>query len=376
MYESCVEIDCARLRDNLRAILAALDGRTEPVLVVKAQAYGHGTGPVAACAARAGIRWFAVAHMREALQVRAAAPDARLVLLGIAHGEDVPILLEQRILPIVVSVEQAQDLAAAARAAGARLPVHLKLDTGMGRYGLYWKEAYEEGLAILRLPELEVEGLCTHFARVEHGEEDPAAGQAHRFLELAAAFEKAAGRHLFKHMSNSRALLLHPEWDLDGVRPGIIAYGYGASDDAGRIRTRPVLEWKTRVLQVRRVPAHFPVGYYSTYVTPAPTTLAVLGLGYADGYLRALSNRGHVLIRGRRCRVVGRISMNWMTVDAGPYSEVQTGDEAVLIGRQGNQKIWADELAVICHTIPYEILAGINPLLERRYLHEQETPPS
>ena len=366
MHGAWVDIHLDTLRANLRAVRAALPPRVAPVLVVKANAYGHGLALVAGCAVEAGVDWLAVAHLQEALAVRAAAPRPRLILLGPAEPEDVPALLAHRILPVVVDAAHGRALAAAARRAGARLSAHLKIDTGMGRMGFSWETAPTEAEPLLDEPGLDVQGLCTHFARVEPGEDDPARVQAERFARTAAALEARAGRALFKHTSSSRAILCRPEWDFDAVRPGILAYGYGASAEDGRVRTRPVLEWKTRVVQTRRVPANFPVGYYSTYRTPAATTLAVLALGYADGYLRTLSNKGQVLIGGRRCRVVGRVSMNWMTVDVGPYGQVAAGDEAVLIGRQGNQEIWADELAVLCRTIPYEILTNIREGIERR----------
>jgi alanine racemase len=367
MKNAYVDVDLGALAENVRRVRGALPERVALMMVVKANAYGHGTYEVARRAARAGVGWFAVAHLHEALEVRRAAPGAEIVVMGVAGAEDVPALLDARLHALAVSLEQGRALAAAARAAGRALPVHVKVDTGMGRLGMHWEDAAGEASGLLEEPGLEVRGLCTHFARVDAGEEDPAREQYRRFHGVAGAIEARARRPLFKHVSSSRAALLHPEWDLDGVRPGIVLYGYGASSPGGRFVTRPILEWRTRVMQARRVPARFAVGYYGTYVTPAPTTIAVIGLGYADGYLRALSNKAHVLIGGRRCRVVGRVSMNWITVDVGPYANVRQGDEVVLLGRQGNQEIWADELAILCRTIPYEILTGINASIDRRY---------
>lgn len=366
MGPSWVEIDPGGLRANLDALRAALPKTTEPVLVVKANAYGHGAAHVAKLAAGAGIKWFAVAHAREAVVVRRAAPRARIVLLGPADSSEVAALARLRVIPIIVDADHGRALAAEARKRKERLAAHLKIDTGMGRLGFPWADAAEAIGPLFREEGLRIDGICTHFARVESGPDDPARTQVERFFRVVETAERIAGRRLFRHVSSSRALLLHPEWDLDGVRPGILAYGYGASDAAGRIQTRPVLQWKTRVVQVRCVPVGTSVGYYGTYTTPAATTLAVIAAGYADGYLRTLSNRSHVLIGGRRCRVVGRVSMNWITVDAGLYATVKAGDEAVLIGRQGNQEIWADELATLCRTIPYEILTGINASIERR----------
>jgi alanine racemase len=368
MLCSSVQIHAGVLRDNIRAVRSSLPKTTELMFVVKANAYGHGAAPVVRCAAEEGVRWFSVAHTSEALELREAAGEARLLVIGAPFAEEASALLEHGIRTTVVSLEHARSLSAAAVQRGRRLPVHIKVDTGMGRLGLLWSSAAVEAADILRLEGLDVEGICTHFARVEPGEEDPARIQMERFAGIADAADRAAGRRLFRHVSNSRAITLRPEWDCDGVRPGILLYGYGASNEAGRVRTRPILEWTSRIVQVRRVPADFGVGYFSTYRTPAPTTLAVVGAGYSDGYLRTLSNKSHVLIRGRRCRLVGRVSMNWLIADTGPYGEAAEGDEATLIGRQGNQEIWADELAVLCRTIPYEILTMINERIPRRFV--------
>ena len=363
---SLVHIHSAVLRENIRAVRSALPAGSEMIFVVKANAYGHGATLVTRCAVEENVPWLSVAHTKEALEIREAAGKTRLLVMGAPFAEEVTALLDQGIVTTVVSLIHARVLAAEAVKRKARLPVHIKIDTGMGRLGLLWPSAAAEAADILRVDGLDVQGICTHFARVEPGEEDPARIQMARFVDIANATDRAAGRRLFRHVSNSRAVAFRPEWDCDGVRPGIVLYGYGASSDEGRIRTRPVLQWTSRVVQTQRVPANFSVGYYSTYRTAAATTLAIIGLGYSDGYLRTLSNRSHVLIRGRRCRVVGRVSMNWLVADAGSYGEVAEGDEVTLIGRQGNQEIWADELAVLCKTIPYEILTGINSATPRR----------
>jgi alanine racemase len=331
---------------------------------VKANAYGHGMIPIARAAAQNGVKWFGVAHLHEALQLRRAVDDSvNILVLGVVDIDDVPVLLEKKIIPLIVGEEQGVALAGAAHTLGARLKVHLKIDTGMGRLGVPWQEAAAIHARLSKLPGLDIQGACTHFASVELKKPSLGPTQAERFAECVRPMGK-----LFKHVSSSRAIQYHHDWDLDAVRPGIILYGYGASEKDMRIRTRPILQWKTRVMQVKQVPAGFAVGYYSTYTTPAPTTIATLGIGYADGYHRALSSKGFVLIRGRRCPVVGRISMNWITVDAGPDSAARAGDEAVLIGEQGGEAIWADELALLARTIPYEILTSINPSIERNYV--------
>lgn len=337
------------------------------VLVVKADAYGHGLVPVTRQAARSGVDWFAVAYLREALAVREVAPEAKIVILGAVEPGDVPTLVEQRILPILVDEEQGARLAGAAQQAGLTLDVHAKIDTGMGRFGLAWAQAADSLERMARLPGLRITGLCTHFASIEPRKPALGPDQLARFQQVAQDVARRLKTPLFRHVSSSRALQYCPEWDLDGVRPGIVAYGYGARERGMRVRTQPVLEWRTAVMQVKKVPPGFPVGYYSTYVTPAATVIATIACGYADGYHRSLSNRGFALVRGRRCAVVGRVSMNWITLDCGPDSEAQEGDEVVLLGRQGKESVWADDLARLGRTIAYEVLTSIHPSAPRRY---------
>ncbi len=364
-------MDLGQLRRNAAAVQGAL-GSTKLIAVVKADAYGHGLARTAGALGRFGVKHFAVAYAAEALKVRASAPEAELILvLGVARGGDVARLLADRIMPVVVSMEQARELSAAAVAAGGRLGVHLKLDAGMGRLGFICPDEVGEATAVCALPGLKVEGVCAHFSMVEP-ERKPAMtrGQADKFLRALPVVEAAAGGRLFRHMSSSRAALLLPECDFDAARAGIVLYGYGAGEEERRFRTQPVMSWKSRVIQVKRAPAGFAVGYYASYQTATPTDLAVVSCGYTDGYQRHLGNRGEVLAGGRRCPVVGRVSMNWITVDLGPDSGVKPGDEVVLMGRQGGEEIWGDELARHCSTIAYEILTGVSRQIERRYVGE------
>jgi alanine racemase len=366
---SWVEVDLGRLRGNAQAIRASLGG-AGLMAVVKSDAYGHGLEAVTASLGRGGVTRFAVAYAAEASAVRAAAPGAELILvLGVADPADVPRMLHDRITPVVVSSEQGRALSEAAVSVGARLGVHVKLDTGMGRLGFVCPAETAQAADLARLPGLEVQGVCTHFAMVEPEKKPTAAkGQAEKFRQAVPVIEAAAGRRLFRHMSSSRAALLLPECDQNAVRVGISLYGYGAAEKDRRFATVPVLQWKSRVLQVKTVPAGFAVGYYASYKTAAPTDLATISCGYTDGYQRHLGNKGQVLIGGKRRPVVGRVSMNWISADLGPDSGVKAGDEVVLIGEQGGEQIWADELAKHCGTIAYEILTGISRQIERRYI--------
>ena len=358
-----MEIDLGVLGANLRALQSVLSDSTETMFVVKADAYGHGLVPVAQKAAETGVNWFAVAYIDEALQLRAHVPNANILVLGAVDPTDIKNLIEYRITPVIVSESHGVELAESAHALGEQLAVHLKIDTGMGRLGVLWGEAPDVLERLCNTPGLDVKGLCSHFATVEPDDPVSAVTQFKRFSSVVGSSD----RQFFTHISSSRAFLYHKEWDLSAVRVGVAAYGYGTAERETRSVTKPILQWKATVMQVKDLPEGSPIGYYGTYITPAPTRVATLAVGYADGYLRTLSNRGHVLIRGKRCRVVGRVSMNWITVDLGTGSDVEPGDEAVLIGRQGDREVWAGELASLCRTIPYEILTSIHARSERRY---------
>jgi len=369
MKRPLVEVNLGVLADNIRSMRRALKPSTEIMFVVKANAYGHGVGPVARRAVECGVKWFAVAYVQEAMELRKAVRDASVLVLGVADPADVAVLLDQRIIPIVVSETHARSLSEAARQLGRRLPVHLKIDTGMGRLGFAWETAAQVMSQFEPDSGLDIQGICTHFAAVKPTNLAAAKTQLRHFVAVAQTVESRLGRRLFRHVSSSRAFLFVNEWDFDGIRPGIALYGYGARGAHVRIKTQPILQWKSYVIQVKSVPANTPIGYYGSYVTPEPTNVATLCVGYADGYNRQLSNKGHVLIRARRRPIIGRISMNWVTVDVGPDTDVTEGDEVVLIGTQGSESIWADELAILCGTIPYEILTDVNAGIERLYVN-------
>ena len=369
MRKSWVEIDLDRLRNNIRSIRSAMDDGAKTIFIVKADGYGHGVGPLVKTAVSEGVDWFGVAYLDEALEVRKADPDCDILILGVVEAEDVPVLARKRITSLAVSSEHARRLGAVAEANGTAISVHVKLDSGMGRLGILPTDFESEAAAIAATKGIEVTGLCSHFSKVEPNQPEATARQIHHFRSAGRVIEDICGRKVLKHIASSRACFLNSEWDYDAVRIGIVVYGYGASASFGRFHTDPILQWKTSVIQVRDLPAGHPVSYYGTYETETRTKLAVIALGYADGYLRTLSNRGIVLIRGKRYPVVGRVTMNWICVDVGEDSDIAAGDEVVLIGEQGNSSVWAGELAQYCRTIPYEIVTSIKPTIPRRYLN-------
>lgn len=358
-----LEIDLELLRQNLLAVQSHLSTGSTLIMIVKSDAYGHGITPVVQTALRAGIKWFAVAYEEEAFRVREVAPEAEILILGITNPASVPVLAEKRITPAIISWEHAEEMMSAAHGLAHPLRVHIKVDTGMTRLGLLPAEADVLASKICSAPGIEVSGVFSHFATVDPDHPATAQEQVEQFTSMNLFRDK----HIMKHISSTRAVLFFPEWDFDAVRAGVAIYGYGTSGKGCRFRTRPVLQWKTTVMQVKKVPAHTPVGYYRAYQTIEESDIITIKVGYADGYPRTLSNRGHVLLAGQRLRVVGRVSMNWITCLAPAGSGIRPGDEAVLIGEQGKESIWADELATTCETIAYEIVTRIRPSLPRFY---------
>lgn len=356
-----VEVDLTRLHANLDAMLSALPEPRELMLIVKSNAYGHGLSEVARVALECGIHRFAVAYEEEALQLREVDPKCEILVLGLTQPARLARLADLNITLAVISEDHASWLMEEASRLEVELPVHVKVDTGMGRLGIHWRQADEWMEKLRQAPGIRLTGVFSHFAAVEPNQPEPAVEQVERFQGLKAVQEEG----LFRHLSSSRAFLFFPDWDFDGVRAGVTAYGYGARRERGRFSTDPILEWKTTVMQTKTVPANTPVGYYAAYRTDEEADIITVKVGYADGYPRLLSNKGFVCIHGERCRVVGRVSMNWITVLAPAGSGIRPGDEVILIGKQGDSEIWADELARICRTIPYEIVTSIRPGIPR-----------
>jgi alanine racemase len=358
-----VELDRDTMRSNIELIRSAMECNSDIILMMKADAYGHGMHLVAPAAWRAGIRRFAVAHIDEARLIHSLLPEAWILLIGILHPSDAPEASAHRIIPILADHTHAAALSAAMAGRKTPLECHMKVDTGMGRIGFPHASAISAFQEHSNLPGLKLTGLCTHLAESDGADDSFARAQMAIFCEIISICRKTARAPLLCHAANSGAISIDPACHLDAVRTGILFYGYGNKGDgpgrSNKIPTRPFLQWKTHVVQLKKVSAGTAISYDRTFHAAYDTQIATLDVGYSDGYPRLLSNRGTVLIRGRRCPVAGRVTMNLTMADAGPDSGVQVGDEAVLIGRQENESVWADELAGRASTIPYEILTNI-----------------
>ena len=353
-----VEVDLDRIRHNVRALVPP---GVELMAVVKADAYGHGDSPVARAALDAGATWLGVALVEEGLRLRLAGIEAPILVLSEAPEGSEAVLLAHRLTPSLYSRQGLRRLAAVARGPVA---VHIKVDTGMHRVGLWPPETAQAFLREVEDAGLEVEGLWTHLAKSED-DEVTTKMQLDRLAGVVESARAAGVAPRYVHAANSGGLLRHPEAHLDLVRPGIAIYGIPPAPGVGEeFELRPALSWHSRVAHVKRLAAGERLSYGQRYELERPSLIATKPVGYADGYPR--STTGEVLIRGRRCRVAGTVTMDQLIVDCGDL-EVGAGDEVVLLGHQGEEEVSAWDLAVSAGTVAYEIVSRIGARVPREY---------
>lgn len=342
---------------------------TRIIAVVKANAYGHGAVPFSRAALGAGADWLAVAIPEEGIELRAAGIKVPILVLGLTLPDQAFLYAEHSLTAAVSSREGLSALQQAAEERHCRVSVMIKLDTGMGRIGIRPEDAVPFVRHAAGLKGIEVSGLFTHFATADE-EDCTFAGIQLERLNRALQSLKGSGIILpVVSAANSAATDSFPAACLDAVRPGIILYGLPPDPSMPlHLDLKPVMSLVTRIVFIKHVPAGTPVNYGCTYHVPAPTWLATLPVGYADGYSRHLSNKAAVLVNGIRRPVVGRICMDQTVIDLGPECDASVGDEAVLFGRQGNAEITLTELAGLAGTINYELACGISPRVPRVYV--------
>jgi len=363
------EIDLDAIAFNAAGLKARAGGQAELMVTVKANGYGHGAAPVAWAALEGGATRLAVHRVLEGVQLRQAGITAPILVMGYTLPAASERVVRWDLTPTVNSKPQAEALAAAALAAGKPLPVHVKVDTGMGRYGLLPDEVLDFVRFLSRLPGLALEGLYTHHAVADLADKTFTRHQFRIYSDVVEQLETAGFDFALKHVSNSATTLDLPEMALDMLRCGIALYGLRPSDEVEpAIPLRPALTLKSRVARVRTLPAGASVSYGRTYITAQPTRVALVPVGYGDGYHRILSNRGAVLIHGQRAPIVGRVCMDQFVVDVSHIPAVQLHDEVVLVGRQGEGHISAEEVARWAETINYEVTTSLLPRVVRVYL--------
>ncbi len=359
------EINLNNLEYNFKQIKKSISPQTKIMVTVKADAYGHGIIKVSRRLVSCGVDYLGVASIDEGIQLRRAGIKIPVLILGMALKSDINPIFKYGLTPSVCSEELAEALNRKAAKLGRNIDVHIKIDTGMGRAGVWHHNALEFVKYICRMKHINVGGIFTHFAFADLDREFTLY-QIDLFNRLIKKLESCGIDIPLVHAANSMGTLDFKDSHFNMIRPGLIVYGLYPKDNL-KINLKPVLSLKTRIIYFKKVPKGCGISYGHTYFTRKNTTIVTLPIGYGDGYPRNLSNLAPVLIRGKRFKVSGRICMDQIMVDVGNL-KVKTGDEVVLIGVQGSNKITTEELAKLAGTIPYEIVCGLGSRIPRIYI--------
>lgn len=362
-------IDLTALAHNLAQVRRILSPGCDVMAVVKADAYGHGALETSQTLIRHGVARLAVFSPAEGITLRQAGIAVPILVLGPTFREQCSDLFTYRLTPAVSDLSALSALADAAGSLGTPYPIHLKIETGMGRLGLTQQEL-ETLLVIQGLPpSLRLEGLMTHLADTDGTDPDTTKQQLTRFNKALTVVQKSGVHVPLIHASNSCGAVRFPSAHFSLVRLGIMLYGYHTLPDTVQApELKPVLSLTTRISQLRTIPPGETVSYNRTFTAKHSTRIAVLPIGYADGFTRRLSNRGAVLIRGQRAPIAGVVCMDMVMVDVTGIPSAAVGDDAVLIGRQGDEEITASDIAQWANTISYEVLCAIGSQIPRRYV--------
>jgi alanine racemase len=371
------EISLGTLCDNFRTLQAHVGPKVSVCAVIKADAYGHGATTCSLSLERAGAKWFGVTTTDEGMPLRSVGLSGRILLMtGYWRGEEEEVV-RQNLTATVWEPWHVELLNEAARRLDAPpQPIHLKIDTGMGRLGVTHDEVGSMCRKIRKSSHLVLEGISTHFASSEIVDAPETEMQIANFERAVQIVRESGLTPAIYHMDNTGGVLARPDTWKSMVRPGIALYGYALNQSRGgkqvkatpALPLKPALSWRTRIISIREFGAGQSLGYNGTYTTPGPARIAVLPVGYADGYRRGLSNRGRVIVRESYAPIVGNISMDLTLVDVTQIAGVEEGDDVVLIGSSGSSTVDAVEVASHCGTVPYEILCGISKRVPRVHL--------
>lgn len=363
-----VDVDLAAVAENVRTLRGLTAPGTLFMAVVKADGYGHGAVPVARAALAAGAERLGVATVEEALELRRAGLDVPIHLLSEPPPSSAELVVGHSLIPFVTNMAYAGSLNAAASSAGTKVSAHLKIDTGMNRVGVRAEDALELAVALKGFPDVRIEGTATHFATADVPGDWEFEKQSETFTAVLDAMRGQGLDPGIVHAANSAATILHPETHGSMVRCGIAMYGLHPSDATkSKVELKPGMSVKARIAAVKRIGMGEGVSYGFTYRAAAPAQVGLLTLGYADGLHRVLSDRIEVLVSGRRARQVGRITMDQISVEIPRGVEARPGDEAVVVGWQGNENVSMDELAEKAGTINYEMACSFSRRMKVRY---------
>jgi len=366
-----IDLDC--IANNVKTIRSLIGKRKEILGVVKADAYGHGVLDVARELLQNGVERLAVSMLDEAIQLRMSGIDVPILVLSYTDPRRVDQIIFHNITQTVFSNDLAEALSIEATRQKKNVKIHIKIDTGMTRVGFMAGYSIVDNISyISKLSGIIIEGLFTHFAAADHDDSSYTEMQFEKFMSICNELSRVGVQIPIKHVANSAAILKYPHMHLDMVRPGLILFGLmpfdEASKDDGAFGLKPAMQIKSYVIMNKDVEAEVDISYGRTFTTKRPSKIATVPIGYADGYLRALSNKAIVLINGKKAPVVGRICMDQCMVDVTDFSEdVKIGDEVVLIGTQLNENITASQVADLAGTINYEVVSLVGKRIPRIY---------
>ncbi len=370
------EIDMDAIAENFRVMHERISPKTKMVAVIKTDGYGHGAVPIARMIQPEDYIWgFAVATMTEAMILRKNQITKPVLILGYTFEEDYEDLIRYEIRPVVFKLDMAKELSQAAVQLKKTLSIHIGLDTGMSRIGFSdTEESIKTICEIASLPGIRIEGMFTHFAKADELDKASANRQFERYMHFAHRLEEAGVAIPLKHVSNSAALMELADMNLDLVRAGISIYGIYPSEEVSRdsMKLTPAMSLHSRIVYIKEIETGTQISYGGTFTAPHPMRIATIPVGYGDGYPRMLSNKGFVLIREKRARILGRICMDQFMVDVTDIPEAQELDEVVLVGRQGNEEITVDELGDLCGRFSYEFICDIGKRVPRIYTKNHE----
>lgn len=363
-----VEVDLDRFAANLRAVRERIGPDREILLVIKADAYGHGAIEMAEAAALEGVTQFGVATLHEGIQLRRAGVTLPIAVLSPLLPAEIDEAVGNQLDPSVGDRDFAHALSDAAQRAGRPQRFHVEVDTGMGRTGVRVDDAAAFLADVIALPGLRLASLYTHFPDADADDIRFAEQQVKKFAELVDALAQRGIRPPRLHAANSAGTVNVPGALFDWVRLGLIAYGHSPPRNDAGLRVQPVMSFKSRIVQLRDHPAHTPISYARTFVTDRPSRIGVVAVGYGHGYSWLMSGRGRMLVRGRFVPIVGRVTMDLTMVDVTDLPEVAVGDEVVLFGDQGDEVLSIEEVARGSETLPYEIMCTIGKRVTRIYV--------
>ncbi len=362
-----VEVDVAAFQRNVDAARALLPSGSRLIAVLKADAYGHGSVPLARACSRHHVAMIAVSLLEEAMELHNAAIDIPILVLGPLTQAQIEMAAEFEFVIGITGPEMVDEVVRISTRMRRPVRVHLKLDSGMGRMGLVQGDLEAAAMELVHAPYVQLDAIYSHFATASDPDHTHGATQRARFDEMVEYLETKGVHAPLHHLANSAATVSSLVRPGDFVRVGMLLFG-GEPLDKGSSRLEPIMKWATRIARLKSLPPDSPIGYGATFRTKRESRIATIPVGYADGYPLCLSNHADVLVCGRRAPLVGRVSMDLVTIDVTNIPDAELGSEVVLLGRQGDELITAEELAVHCGSIGYEIFCRVGVRVPRVYV--------